>query len=154
MTDQNFKSLDLESKLNLMFEKLLKLDSIEANIKTVSTDVAKLTNRLVEVEEKIENVVPRVSTLETSSKFVSEQYDDVLNMTKDLKGRVKALETENATLNGKLLNLHEQLEVEKAKRNEIGQYQRTSHNVKICGVPFQKVRKSQKRCATVQQNKF
>ena len=67
-------------------------------------------------------------------------YDknELLKENKDTKTRLKFVEKENKVLNGQIGSLKNELKQTKIHCNEIGQYQRTAHNIKICNIPFQK----------------
>ena len=82
--------------------------------------------------------------MENSCKHISAQYDEVLktanknsaNFT-DLNARVQSLSDENVLLKKQISDCRNELTQEKTARNSDAQYQRTSINVKLCGLPLQ-----------------
>ena len=116
-------------------------DKLDYLIKvTVNTEgkLTDLSNRLINVgsklDQKIEELVSRVNELEKNSEFLSADYDIIKQNSASYD---KQLEMENLSFKQKIDCLENEVEQEKISRNQDAQYQRSSVNLKILGVPKQ-----------------
>jgi len=92
--DATISKLSILEKSCNKLEQLDKLDTIEANVSTLTNNVSKLEKRLTDNERKM-------SEMEKSVAFVSERYDSVSSKFEEIKVVEKAVQnsrSENAEL--------------------------------------------------------
>ena len=111
--------------------------AIESRSKTNETNIAAHELKLSEIDEKV------VEFTDTAT-FISSQYDDLklsIGQYKEkldgLQKQFTDLDRENVKLKTGISDSLNQLEQEKAGRNQDAQYLRTSLNLKLCGLPLQ-----------------
>ena len=132
---------NLTIKVEGLDEKLIKLDErISINeqcVKRNEQSTIKNSAGISELDKKFDDI-------EKSCVHISEQYDDIKQTSdKNTKSitefdvRLKSLTDENARLNAQINDCKNDLLQEKLARNSDAQYQRTSINVKLCGLPLQ-----------------
>ena len=107
-----------------------RIDASEETTKKHSLDIVELNGKFNEVEK--------------SCTHISDQYDKLLlssgentESISELGTRLTGIDKENINLKAQIAGLKHELEQEKVSRNTDAQYQRTSINVKLCGLPIQ-----------------
>ena len=153
---------DLSAKLNLLLlnsnatEK--KIDGLNQRIDDIKHSVDQFDERFAAIETrsktneaniaaaevKINDIAKKVADCTTSADFISDQYDELKTSIAQYKEKLDGLEKQFTDLNRENVSLRagisdslNQLEQEKAGRNQDAQYLRTSLNLKLCGLPLQ-----------------
>ena len=142
------KQSSLETKIDNLTVKVDEFDlrftkiegRITANENSINESKESTTKNSVDIKVLQTNFVD----VEDSCKHISAQYDEVLktanknsaNFT-DSNARFKSLSDENVLLKKQISDCRNELTQEKTARNSDAQYQRTSINVKLCGLPLQ-----------------
>ena len=143
-----------QDKLSKILEKVEKMDKIESQLSNISTQLNGIDGRLTTLEgrttalekqhDELSEKTAKFTELQQSVEFLSTKYDEMMkvadsntkNVT-DLRQSCTQLTAENIMLKGMLKDFKNNMEQEKVARNEDSQYFRTSHNIKICGMPIQ-----------------
>ena len=131
---------------------------LENNLESLHSKFDKIDRRLDELENKNKELSSQVNvntkniadlqlvsnTVEDSVNFISKQYDDLnpiarrnVNDLAQLSLQLKTVSEENVRLKSKIALCRHDIEVERIQRNTDAQYQRTSINIKLCGLPTQ-----------------
>lgn len=122
---------ELQSNVRLL---LSRIDNIDGNI-------SKIDNRLVVLAERLTTEIKaannRIDDIEKSQTFISSEHDKFKKQQEYVINRDIARENENKLLLDKIKALESKFENERASRNTSEQYDRSSFQVKILGVPQQ-----------------
>ena len=153
---------DLSAKLNLLLRNSntteKKIDGLNQRIDDIKHSVDQFDERFAAIETrsktneaniaaaevKITDITKKVTDCKTSADFISDQYDELKTSIAQYKEKLDGLEKQFTDLNRENVSLRagisdslNQLEQEKAGRNQDAQYLRTSLNLKLCGLPLQ-----------------
>lgn len=125
---------EINKKLEILLNRTRNLEKLEVTVNQINC-------RLIDLEKKVQddfkNLATRVETVETSIKFTDSQYDQQKKTTDNLVKQESDLKNEIKDLNVGMRRLENELEQEKASRNEDAQHARSSTHVKLCGLPMQ-----------------
>ena len=129
--------MDQEQKMNLLLERTAVLPTIQKQLENLQASFNTMNIRIKSLEEEQQELSTKVTSIETSQSFVSGKYDELVVEQKKLKEAVESLQNQNRVLNQKVTDLDGNLKEEKIGRNAENQYHCTTHNIKLCGIPFQ-----------------
>ena len=122
----------------------LTLNDIMATLTRMTSSIEGIEKRMEKldiVQQKVDNLATRIGSME--KKFIEiEKSQDFQIETLDTQGNHvakilvenKSLKKENALINRSLNDLHEGLELEKIKKNQLEQYERREM-LEISGIP-------------------
>ena len=118
-----------------------KLDRLLNRMDSIDHTVAGINSRLDILEQNFDvkylELQQKVSSVESSQEFISKQYESVKLITNNLTIQQRAHDKELIQMKKEIDNLANELNQERITRNVSEQYQRTSYNVKVCGIPIQ-----------------
>ena len=139
---------NLETKIDSLTVKVdefdLRFTQIEGRVTTNEKSIKENEQSISKNSVSINELGTKFDDVEESCTHISAQYDKLLetanknttNFT-ELDTRVKSLSNENVLLKAQINACRNELLQEKTARNSDAQYQRTSINVKLCGLPLQ-----------------
>lgn len=132
---------EINQKLEILLNRTKDLDKLSNLVNEISCRLVEVEDKLKNVATKVENHVKEVTTkvidIEKSIKFTDSQYDKQKKTTDYLTKRDGEINSDIKTLQANVTNLQNELEQEKASRNDDAQHARSSTHVKILGVPLQ-----------------
>ncbi len=116
----------------------------ESRITAAENKSKQLENNLDGVHRSVTVLDKTVKTVKESGEFISAKYDDLIKLANENKTSIDQLKLdctgvsrENIALKTTIAGYKHELEQEKTARNTDAQYQRTSINLKLCGLPMQ-----------------
>ena len=122
----------------------LTLNDIMATLTRMTSSIGgnkKRMEKLVIVQQKVDNLVTRIESMEKkfieikkSQDFQAETLENQGSHIAKILAENKNLKKENTLINRTLNDLHEELEIEKVKRNQLEQYGRREM-LEISGIP-------------------
>ena len=142
--------LSIDQKLNLILNRLEKLEGIDNAVSAIGERLTKIENLVAETRERLTlaNQVAiaseKANEVEKTAKYMSDNYDKLVvdiggvkNQGVLNKTEIANIWKENALLKSYVNNLKNELDQSNQARNREQQYHRTSLNIKLCGVPTQ-----------------
>lgn len=113
---------------------LTRFDKFEKTVTNIDERVSILANQL---NKQVLDITKKVDDIENSQKFINSQYEKQKKATDYIMTEEKLRKNEHKILTDKINRMDEQLKAERSTRNVMAQYDRSSFQVKILGLPQQ-----------------
>ena len=126
------KSLSMEEKIDMILEKMSKIDSIENHFTLLQQDIGKMRSEVKEMDTRLTNIENAVSFMETTYTEVSQTVGRDNRKIKDIEAELKQLKSSQVNKNSieqqaiQVEHLRTQNEVLTRQVNDLDAYSRRS----------------------------
>lgn len=136
---------ELGKKLDILLNRTKDLEKLQTLVNEINCRLIDVEKKLSDVDQKSKTAIKdvetkvnaRVDIIEKSTVFISSEYDGQKKSIVNLLKRDTEIKTDLNSIHSKLAQLENDLEQEKAARNDDAQHARSSTHAKIHGIPIQ-----------------